>query len=428
MHTPVPTPQQLEWQRSELSLFIHFGVNTFTNREWGTGTESPSIFAPKRLNARQWAAVARDAGFRYVILTAKHHDGFCLWPSRYTQHSVRHSSWRGGRGDVVREFVDACRWAGLKPGLYLSPWDRHEPTYGDSPAYNRYFINQLTELLTQYGSIAEVWFDGACGEGPNGKRQEYDWTAFHQTVRRLQPDALIAICGPDIRWVGNEDGLSSETQWSPTERDGQTVWYPAECDVSIRPGWFYHQSEDAQVKRAETLVDLYFRSVGRNAVLLVNIPPDRNGLFARPDVEAVRGFRRRLDTLFRRDICAHGRIQASSAQTGHPAGAACDPSLDTYWLPAQDDPSPALTVTFDAPQQVSVVHISEAIQLGQRIGHHTVSAYVDGSWQPCIDATTVGHKRLHRIQPISASALRLVIPGDPTGWAINRFAAYTAAP
>ncbi len=428
MSVPVPTPQQLEWQRSELSLFIHFGMNTFTDREWGTGAESPSIFAPSRLNARQWASVAREAGFRYVILTAKHHDGFCLWPSQYTQHSVRRSPWRGGRGDVVREFVDACRWAGLKPGLYLSPWDRHESTYGDSPAYNRYFLNQLTELLTQYGPIAEVWFDGACGEGPNGKRQEYDWNAFHQTVRRLQPNALIAICGPDIRWVGNEDGFAAETQWSTCERDGETVWYPAECDVSIRPGWFYHRSEDARVKSAETLVDLYFQSVGRNAVLLLNIPPDRNGLFAPPDVDAVRGFRRRLDTLFRHDLCSQSRIEASSAQPGHPADAVCDPSLDSFWRPLDSDPSPALTVTFHSPQLVALIHVSEAIQLGQHIGKYSVSALVDGSWHPCVDATTVGHKRLHRIRPVRAAALRLTIPNTSSGWGINRFAAYPPAP
>jgi len=247
-----PTPQQVAWQEAELTMFLQFGMNTFTDREWGEGNEDPKQFDPKALDARQWATVAKEAGFKYVILTAKHHDGFCLWPSQYTEHSVKNSPYKGGKGDVVREFADACRASGLKMGLYLSPWDRHEPSYGDSPAYNRHYVAQLTELLTQYGDVAEVWFDGANGEGPNGKKQEYDWPAFYGTIRKLQPKALIAISGPDVRWVGNEDGVARETEWSiqdanptfhPDARGGK-VWWPAECDTSIRPGWFWHRAED----------------------------------------------------------------------------------------------------------------------------------------------------------------------------------------
>jgi len=270
-----PTPQQLAWQESELTMFLHFGINTFTDREWGDGKEDPKLFNPIELDARQWVQVAKDAGFKYMILTAKHHDGFCLWPSEYTEHSVKNSPWRAGKGDVVRELADACQEAGMKMGIYLSPWDRHEQTYGDSPVYNQYFRNQLTELLTNYGEISEVWFDGACGEGPNGRRQEYDWQSYYEVIRKLQPNAVIAICGPDIRWVGNEDGVARETEWSVQDAnpvihkdiEGK-VWYPAECDVSIRPGWFWHKSQDDKVKSLEHLLDIYYKSVGRNRTLL----------------------------------------------------------------------------------------------------------------------------------------------------------------
>jgi alpha-L-fucosidase len=292
---PTPSASQLAWQRDELALFHHFGVNTFTNREWGDGTEDPGIFSPARFDARQWARAARAAGARSMILTAKHHDGFCLWPTRTTRHSVAASAWRGGNGDVVREFVDACRGEGLKPGLYLSPWDRNASVYGDSPAYNDFYCDQLTELLSRYGDIAEVWFDGANGEGPNGRKQAYDWPRFWSTVRRLQPNAVIfSDAGPDVRWIGNENGLAAETNWSTVDplvvpfpgatgdavmdmlRHGDPsglAWRPGETDVSIRPGWFYHAAEDDKVRSVENLVRLYFTSTGRNSKLLLNVPP-----------------------------------------------------------------------------------------------------------------------------------------------------------
>ena len=282
--SPTPTPQQLAWQRHELIAFAHFGINTFTDREWGDGKEDPGLFNPTDFDARQWAAALHAAGVKLLILTAKHHDGFCLWPSRFTEHSVKNSPWRNGQGDVVREVVDALREREIRVGLYLSPWDRNQPWYGDSPKYNEYFRNQLGELLGNYGVIDEVWFDGACGEGPNGKKQEYDWTSYYALVRERQPAALIAICGPDIRWVGNESGVARENESSVVQRDGHLAWHPAECDVSIRPGWFYHPAEDAKVKSLPTLVDIYFKSVGRNSVLLLNIPPDRRGRIADADV------------------------------------------------------------------------------------------------------------------------------------------------
>ena len=311
-----PTERQLQWQQLEFYGFIHFGINTFTDREWGLGNESPSLFNPTELDAEQWVRAFKSAGMRGLILTCKHHDGFCLWPSKYTDYSVKSSPWRDGRGDLVKEVSDACRKYGLKFGIYLSPWDRHEPSYGDSDRYNEFYLNQLEELLTNYGEIFAVWLDGACGEGPNGKRQVYDWDAYYDLVRRLQPNAVISVCGPDVRWCGNEAGQTRPEEWSvvpaalqDAERvqeksqkvdDGQfgkeirsqdldlgsreairgvkdLVWYPAEVNTSIRPGWFYHESEDDKVKSLAELLDIYFNSVGGNAAFLLNVPPDNGG-------------------------------------------------------------------------------------------------------------------------------------------------------
>ncbi len=275
---------------------------------------SDSCSTPPSSTPEQWAAVLQEAGVKLLILTAKHHDGFCLWPSRWTEHCVKNSPWRGGQGDVVREVVEALRDKQIRVGLYLSPWDRNQPTYGDSPKYNEYFRNQLRELLTNYGAIDEVWFDGACGEGPNGKRQEYDWPSYYALIRELQPNALIAISGPDIRWVGNESGVARENESSVVTRDGQLVWHPAECDVSIRPGWFYHPSEDAKVKSLATLADIYFKSVGRNSVLLLNIPPDRRGRIAEADVVRLKEFGAFVDQLYATDFvtgCYGCRLQPS---------------------------------------------------------------------------------------------------------------------
>ena len=316
----VPTPQQLEWQQMEFTAFLHFGINTFTGREWGDGTESPELFNPSELDAEQWVRALKDGGFKMAILTAKHHDGFCLWPTATTEYSVKNSPWKDGKGDVVRELRDACEKYGMKFGVYLSPWDRNAECYGDSPAYNKFFIEQLTELLSNYGEVHEVWFDGANGEGPNGKKQEYDWEAILKTIRTLQPKAVTAIMGDDVRWVGNEGGLGRETEWSATvlapgsythketsrvtlginnmtkdlgsrellAKAQEAYWYPSEVDVSIRPGWFYHAEQDEQVRSLANLVNIYYRSVGCNSVLLLNIPPDRRGLIHEIDAQRIK--------------------------------------------------------------------------------------------------------------------------------------------
>jgi alpha-L-fucosidase len=413
-----PTAQQLAWQRAELSMFLHFGVNTFTDREWGDGSEDPGLFRPDALDATQWVQAAREAGFRYVILTAKHHDGFCLWPTRTTEHSVRSSSWKEGKGDVVGEFARACHEDGLKIGLYLSPWDRHEPCYGDSPAYNRFFQRQLAELLTEYGEVAEVWFDGACGEGPNGRRQEYDWHGYYEVVRRLQPEALIAICGPDIRWVGNEDGFAAETEWSVREPDpvfhagaSGPVWWPAECDVSIRPGWFWHHSEDEKVKPLSHLMEIYYQSVGRNSVLLLNVPPNARGLLADPDVAALRAFRQEIDQTFAVDLARGRPVTASSTSPGSRAGAVVNDGPEAYWSPAEGDAQPWLEIDLGAPVGWTVSMLQEPIAEGQRVERYQLDALTGEGWKTIATGTTIGQKKLDRFPPVRATKARLTLLG-----------------
>jgi len=370
---PLPSPSQLAWQRAETVMFLHFGMNTFTDREWGEGKERERLFNPSHLDAGQWVKTAKAAGFNLLILTAKHHDGFCLWPSRFTEHSVKNSPWKSGKGDVVKEFTDACRAERVKAGLYLSPWDRNQPAYGDSPKYNEYYRNQLTELLSNYGPVAEVWFDGACGEGPNGKRQQYDWPSYYGLIRKLQPQALIAICGPDIRWVGNESGLARENETSvqpapPEMRPGKrAVWYPAECDVSIRPGWFWHAREDRQVKSLSDLMKIYFASVGRNSNLLLNVPPNVQGRLSDADVARLAEFKTALDRLYGVNLAAGRPVRASNVRGGsdrYAPGKALDGDLDTYWATDDSATNGWLEVDLGQPRTFDVVRIQEAIALG----------------------------------------------------------------
>ena len=410
---PVPSAAQLQWQRDELAMFIHFGVNTFTNREWGDGKESPTIFAPSKLDAGQWARTAKQAGFRAMILTAKHHDGFCLWPTKTTIHSVASSPWREGKGDVVREFVNACRAENLRPGLYLSPWDRNHPVYGDSPRYNDVYIAQLTELLTGYGKLAEVWFDGANGEGPNGKKQEYDWPRVWSTVRKLQPDAVMfSDAGPDVRWNGNENGIAGDPNWSSVDparvpapgvsgpgvidalQHGDangSVWRPAEADVSIRPGWFYHPAEDVRVKTGDQLVNLYLRSVGRNSKLLLNVPPTPQGLLHDNDVSQLTAMHTRLRSMFAMDLAGAAGGEAEVALT--------------------------------RPSPLSYVRLAEDIERGQAVARYTVSGYDGTHWAELSSGTTIGYAKIDRIdttRPIE----RVKVSVEPS--APIRISAYSA--
>ena len=391
---PLPTRAQLEWQKDEIALFLHFGVNTFTDREWGDGKEDPAIFNPTKLDTRQWARTAKAAGAKAMILTAKHHDGFCLWPTKTTTHSVASSPFRGGKGDVVREFVDACREFNLKAGLYLSPWDRNASVYGDSPKYNEFYWTQLTELLTQYGRIDEVWFDGANGEGPNGKKQTYDWPNTWALVRKLQPEAVMfSDAGPDVRWIGNENGVAGETNWSTVDpavvpvpgvsgpavmkmlREGDpngSVWRPGETDVSIRPGWFYHQTDDAKVRSVDNLVNLYFTSVGRNSKLLLNVPPTKEGLLHDVDVERLTAMRAKLDAMFRLNLGGTGTLKE------------------------------AVTA--------SVADLREDIATGQAVAGYRLEGSLDGeTWQLLSKGTTIGYRKLDRFTPTTIRHARLTI-------------------
>ena len=413
----VPSPNQVAWQEREFIAFAHFGMNTFTDREWGDGKESPALFNPTAFDARQWARVLKSAGMTLLILTAKHHDGFCLWPTATTGHSVTNSPWKGGKGDVVAEVAAACREAGLAFGVYVSPWDRHEPSYGDSPKYNELFRAQLRELLTNYGEIAEVWFDGANGEGPNGKRQVYDWPSYYRVVRELQPKAVIFGMAPDVRWVGTESGYGRETEWSVvplTLRAGASpvagsphplddgfqpgdltapdlgsrdairnasvlAWYPAETDVSIRPGWFYHAAQDARVKSPEKLVDIYFSSVGRNGVLLLNVPPDQRGLIADADVKSLEGMKRILDGTFSRPA-ARARLRPLAPQA-----------------------PPAHDMSVPAGARFDVALLQEDIRQGQRVEQFTLELCEAGACREFARGTTIGYKRLLRFPEVTVA-------------------------
>ncbi|HEY1952879.1 MAG TPA: alpha-L-fucosidase, partial [Gemmatimonadaceae bacterium] len=375
-------------------------MNTFTDREWGDGREDPSIFSPTALDARQWARAGRKAGARALILTAKHHDGFCLWPTKTTAHSVAASQWRSGHGDVVREFVDAARAEGLKAGLYLSPWDRNNPAYGDSARYNDLYCDQLTELLTQYGPIAEAWFDGANGEGPNGKRQVYDWPRFFGLVRRLQPNAVMfSDAGPDVRWCGNEKGTAGDPNWSSVNPDivtfpGQdapgvtdalqhgdragTAWRPAEVDVSIRPGWFYHPAEDERVRTVDNLENLYFSSVGRNGKLLLNVPPTREGLLHPTDVSRLAGFRARLESLRENEVGRNARRTSVSSAAG----------------------SAEVELDLGHRTTIGLARLEEDITRGQHVARYTLYGAVDRDWRVLSKGSTIGYAKLDRFEPV----------------------------
>jgi alpha-L-fucosidase len=425
---PVPSARHIAWHEMEYYAFIHFNMNTFTGREWGEGYEDAKQFNPTALDCRQWARVAKEAGMKGIIITAKHHDGFCLWPSQYTEHSVKNSPFRNGKGDVLKELSEACKQFGLKFGVYLSPWDRNHPQYG-SPAYNEFFKKQLTEVLTHYGPIFEVWFDGANGEGPNGRRQVYDWPGFIETVRMHQQNAVMfSDAGPDIRWVGNESGFAGETNWAmlrrdefypgtpntkdlPTGQENGTHWVPAECDVSIRPGWFYHAEEDGRVKTVKQLMEIYYRSVGQNGSLLLNLPVDRRGLVHENDVAALMAFRKAREAAFAKDLARSRPVMATETREGRDYSATnlVDGSPKTYWAARDGATDASIEVDLGADQPVNRVLLQEAIALGQRVEAYSIETFANGAWQKVFEGTTIGHKRIARFSTVTASRIRVHI-------------------
>jgi alpha-L-fucosidase len=439
---PIPTARQLAYQQEELRMFLHFGVNTFTDREWGEGTENPDIFTPESFDARQWARIARETGFSILILTAKHHDGFALWNSAFTEHDVGSSPWRGGRGDVVREVAAAAREEGLKLGLYLSPWDRHEPSYGDEEAYNAYYLGQLRELLTRYGTVHEVWFDGAKGE--DAKDMNYHFDAFWAVVRQLQPEAVMfSDAGPDIRWIGNERGYAGATNWSVFDRSkvgiGQVGigdylnqgeaegpdWVPGECNTSIRPGWFYHPDE--QPKTVDELMEIYYQSVGRNCVLLLNVPPDPRGLFADADAERLREFKQAREAAFTDELAAGATATASNVRANDPRydpAHLFDDDQQTYW--ATDDAVRTATLDIDlgSARTFNVVRLQEPIQLGQRIRAYRVEAEVGGTWQVLSEGTTIGYRKLDRFDTVTAGRIRVTVLDTRAAPIVSGFGVY----
>lgn len=435
----VPTPQQLRWQQLEITAFFHFGINTYTGREWGDGKEDPQLFNPTALDARQWVKVCKEAGVKQVILTAKHHDGFCLWPSKFTEQSVKNSPWKNGKGDVVKEVADACKEYGVGFGVYLSPWDMNNASYG-TEAYNDFFINQLTELLTQYGKVDEVWFDGANGEGPNGKKQVYDFERWYSHIRKLQPQAVIAVSGPDVRWVGTESGHGREEEWSVVPvgkknkfnegsqtkadtppagdmrgqvlgsrsqlKDGDALkWYPAETDVSIRPGWFYHESEDKKVKNPEYLKEIYFHSVGRNGVLLLNIPPDKRGLLTDYDIATLKAWKEKLNSIFEVNLLKDSK----RVGTFKKIKSLLDGNDATHYSFSMKGKDNTIEMNLDGEKTFNVLMLQENIRIGQRVEKFVLEYWANGEWKKATEGTTIGYKRLLEFPTLTTTKVRLRI-------------------
>ena len=455
----VPSPRQLAWQQMEFYAFAHFGMNTFTGREWGDGTASPELFNPTDSDPAQWVRAVKSAGMAGLLLTCKHHDGFCLWPSAYTDYSVKASPWKDGKGDMVAMVADACHRGGIKFGVYLSPWDRHEASYGTGEAYNTFYKNQLRELAENYGEIFCFWFDGACGEGKNGKKQEYDWEGYYRIIRDTQPNAVINVCGPDVRWCGNEAGACRASEWSvvpaglrsaertaahsqqaddgefsrrvsSTDEDlgsraaiadaGELVWYPAEVDTSIRKGWFYHPEEDSQLRTLEELETIYDQSVGGNACLLLNIPPDTRGLFADPDVELLARLGQRLRSRFAQDLTAGAALSANCQQPSHPAVEALHPDETRYWQAPEGREQAVLQLKFDRPVSFSQVVLGEYLPASQRIEAFELRA----NRQKLAQGTVVGHKRICRFAPVNAEALEIRITQSRVCATLRRISVY----
>ena len=443
----LPTQAQVEWQKMEMNMFCHFGPNTFTSAEWGTGQENADVFNPTEMDCRQWAAIARAAGMKGIIITAKHHDGFCLWPNPVCRHTVAYSSWKDGKGDVLKELSEACGEYGLKFGVYISPWDRNDPAYG-TDEYNEVFRETLESALGNYGPVFEQWFDGACGEGPNGKIQVYDWNLYHETVYRHQPDAVIfSDVGPGCRWIGNEAGYAGKTCWSVIDTAGFApgnkapdrdalncgnengeAWVPGEADVSIRPGWFYKDSENDKVKSVSDLLGIYYASVGRNSLLLLNVPPDKRGLIHSIDSLRLMEFRSALDRIFGTDMSDGASAEASQVRgkSGRfSASNILDDDYDSYWTTDDGVDEASVTVELDGKKTFNRILLQEYIPLGQRVSEFSVDIRDDkGQWQRAAEGTTIGYKRILLIDKVTADAVRVNILKSHACPVLNGFGLY----
>lgn len=441
----IPSPRQLAFQQTEFYAFVHFTVNTFTDKEWGEGSEDPTIFFPEKFDARQWTDAITAAGMRGLILTCKHHDGFCLWPSKMTKHTVEYSHFQR---DVVGEVAKACRESGLKFGVYLSPWDRNCKLYGAGKAYDDFFVAQLTELLTQYGDVFSVWFDGACGEGENGKKQYYDWNRYYAVVRELQPQACINVCGPDVRWCGNEAGHTRKAEWSVVpartrdtekimensqkeddeefrqrkisawdedlgsreilEKEGDLVWYPAEVNTSIRPGWFWHENENDKVKSLEELIHVYYNSVGGNATFLLNVPPTREGLFHENDVSRLREIGEYLRKAFAVNLAENARVTSGTSGKDLKGVLASD-DYETYYE-SDEEGFGELLVEWDHPVGVRHVVLKENVTMSQRVESFEIQTLTERGFETVFEGTVIGYKRIAYFpEGLRTKAIRIVI-------------------
>jgi len=418
-----PTPEQFAWQDLELGIFCHFGTNTFHGVEWGDGTASPDSFNPSEFDARQWVAAAKDAGFKYLIVTAKHHDGFCLWPTGRSDYSVRSSKWRDGKGDVIREVADACHEAGIKFGIYLSPWDRHEPCYADNKAYDEYYMAQMTELLSNYGEVTEFWCDGAGGKG-----HVYNWDAYYRHLKKLQPKCLQAIAGvAEIRWVGNEDGFAPDPMWNVVERGGKKYWFPAECDARIRRNWFWHPNDANTLKSVEYLLKMYHGSVGHGAGLLLNVAPDDRGLLPEQDVARLKEFRAALAAIYKENLLAGSTVTVSSEAVVGSAQHVVDAGLSDVWQAVENNPEAWVEAMWPEPVTFDRFVTQEAIHLGQRIREYAIDVYDGAIWHRVHEGTSIGHKKIDILpEPIAARGVRLVIKNATEAPGLRAFGAYLA--
>lgn len=440
--SPLPTKAQLAWHENEFYLFMHFGPNTFTGKEWGEGNEPEDIFNPTELDCRQWCRIAKAAGAKGIIITAKHHDGFCLWPSKYSKHTVRESKWKEGKGDVLKELSQACREFGLKFGVYISPWDRNHPDYG-TDKYNDVFVGMMREIFQNYGPVWELWWDGANGEGPNGKRQEYDWRRYENTVRQLSPKTVVfSDIGPDIRWVGNENGFVGDPNWNFLDTVGykrgigapanDTLnhgnyygkhWIPAECDVSIRPGWFYREAEDNKVKTAGKLFDIYLKSVGRGANLLLNIPPDKRGLIHEADSAVLMQFRKMRDENFATNLLKDADSYYEFSQKDLYNKPLLLRGFDTtsayYGINLQN-----FIVQLSQPVKTNCIVLREAIHLGQSIRRFSIVLYSNDKPIGEVQGTSVGRKRILTFPATTITSFRVYLEDAKGNDNITGIAAY----
>ncbi len=444
-----PSPRQIKQHELEFYAFFHFTINTYTGNEWGDGTEDPKIFNPTDFSAKQWVDSIKAAGMKGAVLTCKHHDGFCLWNSEHNTHNIGASPYKNGQGDIVKELADECKLQGIKFGVYLSPWDRNSTLYGYSDKYNDYFIAQLTELLTNYGEIFCVWFDGACGEGENGKKQVYDWDRYYKLIRELQPNACITVCGPDVRWCGNEAGKTRFAEWSvvpsrlsTAERIGEKsqqsdseefrlrgitstdedlgsreilkdeselIFYPCEVDVSIRPGWFYHEDEDGKVKSVDKLLSIYYNSVGANSLLLLNIPPDKRGLIHENDRKILAEMGEYLTKTFNENLLSKAKLTANDTDSTHVIENVAIDSYDTFYKANDYVSKVIITAQFAELTEISHVVLKENINFSQRIESFEIYADINGVDTKVYNNTVVGYKRIAKFDKVETSKITIKI-------------------